>query len=134
MGRFILLFLIIWISTNCTKNNSSKGISDQGHFISENNDRINTFFVYDFVSEETIKSHSIQRKHQMGSSTSNYYFSYNATIPNQSLLVAESLSEANKIIDAYSYGIKFAFVKNENGEIHFVNCSDNPNDNLCKPD
>ena len=53
----------------------------------------------------------------MGSSTSNYYFSYNATIPNQSLLVAESLSEANKIIDAYSYGIKFPFVKNENGEI-----------------
>ena len=124
---------MFWISTNCTKKNSSKGISDQGYFISQKNDRISTFFVYDFVSEETIKSHSIQTGHQMGSSTSNFYFSYNATIPNQSLLVAKSLSEANKIIDAYSYGIKFAFVKNENGEIHFVNCSDVPTDNLCNP-
>ena len=94
-----------------------KGIYEQGNYINEKNDKINTFYIYDFVPEETIKMHAMKSEHTIGSRTANYYFSYNANIPNQALVLAESLSEANKLIDDYSYGIKYAFIKNQAGEI-----------------
>ena len=89
-----------------------KGIYEQGYYINEKNNRINTYYVYDFVSKEKIKMHAMKSEHTIGSSTANYYFSYNANIPNQALVLAESLSEANKLIDDYSYGIKYAFIRN----------------------
>ena len=89
---------------------------------------------YDFVPEETIKMHAMKSEHTIGSRTANYYFSYNANIPNQALVLAESLSEANKLIDDYSYGIKYAFIRNQAGEIKFVDCSESPDDELCTPD
>ena len=134
MIRCLLMLFIGLASIGCNRKNMKKGIYEQGNYINEKNDIINTFYIYDFVPEETIKMHAMKSEHTIGSRTANYYFSYNANIPNQALVLAESLSEANKLIDDYSYGIKYAFIRNQAGEIKFVNCSESPDDELCTPD
>ena len=111
-----------------------KGIYEQGYYINEKKDRLNTYYIYDFVVKEKIKMHAMESEHTMGSITANYYFSYNSNIPNQDLVNAENLIDANKLIDNYSYGIKYAFIRNHVGEINFVDCSESPYDELCTPD
>lgn len=121
-------------SIGCGRKNMNKGIYEQGYYINKKKDRINTYYIYDFVVKEKIKIHAMKSEHTMGSITANYYFSYNANIPNQDLVFAETLYDANKLIDSYSYGIKYAFTKNHAGEIKFVDCSESPYDELCTPD
>ena len=68
-----------------------------------------------------------------GSTTAVYYFSYNSNIPSHSLDLVKNLSEANKLINDYSYNIKYAFIRDKSGEIKFVDCSESPNNKLCNP-
>ena len=131
---FSLLFLTLFISTACNRKDKINGIYQQGNFISNKNDRINTFYIYDFVTVNTIKQHAMNSEYTIGSETANYYFSYNANIPSQALGLAESISEANKLIDDYSYGIKYAFTRYNSGQIEFVDCSNSPDNKQCKPD
>ena len=130
----MLIFFICLFSIGCGGKSMKKGIYEQGYYINEKNDRINTYYIYDFVVKEKIKMHAMKSEHTMGSITANYYFSYNSNIPNQDLVFAENLYDANKLIDDYSYGIKYAFTKNHIGEIKFVDCSESPYDQLCTPD
>ena len=48
-------------------------------------------------------------------------------------MLFQMLSEANKLIDDYSYNKKYAFIRNKLGEIKFADCSKSPNDKLCNP-
>ena len=131
---FYVIIGIGLISLGCNSKKIKTGIYNQGFYISEKNDRINTFYIYDFVSDETIKKHAMNSVYSIGSITENYYFSYNANIPSQDLVSAESLSEAKKLINDYSYGIKYAFNRSNSGDIIFVNCAISPQHHLCTPD
>ena len=111
----------------------NKGIINGGYYKNDNMDRLNTYYLYDFVSIEKVKKHAMESAYTKGSTTANYYFSYNSNIPSHSLELVKSLSEANKLIDDYSYNIKYAFIRNKSGEMRFVDCSESPNDNLCSP-
>jgi len=111
----------------------NKGIINGGYYKNDNMDRLNTYYLYDFVSIEKVKKHAMKSAYTMGSTTANYYFSYNSNIPSHSLELVKSLSEANKLIDDYSYNKKYAFIRNKSGEIKFVDCSESPNDKLCNP-
>ena len=91
----------------------SKGIINGGYYKNDNMDRLNTYYLYDFISIEKVKKHAMESVYTKGSTTSNYYFSYNSNIPSHSLALAKSLSEANKLIDDYSYNIKYAFFRNK---------------------
>jgi len=53
MIRCLLMLFIGLTSIGCNRKNMKKGIYEQGNYINEKNDRINTFYVYDFVPEET---------------------------------------------------------------------------------
>ena len=101
----------------------NKGIINGGYYY-DNMDRLNTYYLYDFVSIEKVKKHAMESAYTIGSTTANYYFSYNSNIPSHSLELANSLSEANQLIDDYSYNIKYAFFRNKSGEMKFVDCSD----------
>ena len=96
-------------------------------------DRLNTYYLYDFISKEKVKNHAMESVYTKGRTPANYYFSYNSKIPSHSLELAKSLSEANKLIDDYSYNIKYAFIRNNSGEMRFVDCSESPDDKLCNP-
>ena len=112
---FISLFigLAFWGCDN-------KGIINGGYYKNDNMDRLNTYYLYDFVSIEKVKKHAMESAYTMGSTTANYYFSYNSNIPSHSLELVKSLSEANKLIDDYFYNIKYAYIRNKSGEMKFV--------------
>ena len=96
-------------------------------------EKLNTYYLYDYISKEKVKKHAMESAYINGSRTANYYFSYNSKIPSHSLALAKTLSEANKIIDDYSYNIKYVFIRNKSGEMRFVDCSELPVDKLCNP-
>ena len=123
---FVFIGLAFW---GCDK----KGIINGGDYKNDNMDRLNTYYLYDFVSIEKIKKHAMESAYTVGSTTANYYFSYNSNIPSHSLDLVKNLSEANKLINDYSYNIKYAFIRDKSGEINFVDCSESPNDKLCNP-
>ena len=130
MIRHLLLLIFIGLAYwGCDK----KGIINGGHYKNDNLDRLNTYYLYDFISKGKVEKHAMESTYTDGSTTANYYFSYNSNIPSHSLELVKSLSEANKLIDDYSYNIKYAFIRNKSGEMRFVDCSESPNDNLCSP-
>ena len=130
----IILFLIGIMSLACKGQISNNSIIEQGNFISKNNDRINTYYIYDFVSKENIKKHGSQSKYSKGSVTTNFYFSHNGNIPSQELRNTENLSDAYKLISEYSYYIKYVHNKDPLGEIKFVDCSQIQKDDFCFDD
>ena len=123
-----LLFigLVIWGCDN-------KGIINGGYYKNDKMDRLNTYYLYDFISIEKVKKHAMESAYTKGSTTANYYFSYNSNIPSHSLKLVKSLSEANKLINVYSSNIKYAFIRNKLGETKFVDCSKSPDEKLCNP-
>ena len=130
MIRHLLLLIFIGVAYwGCDK----KGIINGGHYKNDNLDRLNTYYLYDFISKGKVEKHAMESAYTKGSTTANYYFSYNSNIPSHSLELVKSLSEANKLIDDYSYNIKYAFIRNKSGEMKFVDCSESPNDKLCNP-
>jgi len=130
MVRYISLLLFIGLAFWGCEN---KGIINGGYYKNDNMDRINTYHLYDFISIEKVKEHAMESAYTKGSTTANYYFSYNSNIPSHSLQFVKSLSEANKLIAVYSTNIKYAFIKNKLGEMKFVDCSKSPNEELCNP-
>ena len=126
LPRLLFIGLAYWGCGN-------KGIISGGCYKNSNMDRLNTYYLYDFISKEKVKNHAMESVYTKGGTTANYYFSYNSKIPSHSLELAESLSEANKLIDDYSYNIKYVFIRNNSGEMRFVDCSESPDDKLCNP-
>ena len=133
MKHIIILFIIMIIFFCCSKQSLEKDILRQGNYINKSGDRLNTYYVYDFVSKEQIESHAMRSNYSEGRTTANYYFSYNGNIPSHELKLAKSFFEADEIINNHSYNIKFAFVRNPLGDIKFIDCSKSPNDDLCIP-
>ena len=127
----IILFLIGITILSCKGQISNNSIIEQGNFINKNNDRINTYYIYDFVLKENVRKHGYQSKYSKGSVTTNFYFSHNGNIPSQELRNTENLSEAYKLIGEYSYYIKYVYNKDQLGEIKFVDCSQIPKDDFC---
>ena len=129
INRITLLLFIGLAFWGC----ENKGIINGGYYKNDNMDRINTYHLYDFISTEKVKMHAMESAYTKGSTTANYYFSYNSNIPSHSLQLVKSLSEANKLIAVYSSNIKYVFIKNKLGEMKFVDCSKSPNEELCNP-
>ena len=126
LPRLLFIGLAYWGCGN-------KGIISGGYYKNSNMDRLNTYYLYDFISKEKVKNHAMESVYTKGGTTANYYFSYNSKIPSHSLELAKSLSEANKLNDDYSYNIKYAFIRNNSGVMRLVDCSESPDDKLCNP-
>ena len=126
LPRLLFIGLAYWGCGN-------KGIINGGYYKNSNMDRLNTYYLYDFISKEKVKNHAMESVYTKGGTTANYYFSYNSKIPSHFLELAKSLSEAYKLIDDYSYNIKYVFIRNNSGEMRFVDCSESPDDKLCNP-
>ena len=91
LPRLLFIGLAYWGCGN-------KGIISGGYYKNSNMDRLNTYYLYDFISKEKVKNHAMESVYTKGGTTANYYFSYNSKIPSHSLELAKSLSEANKLI------------------------------------
>lgn len=124
----VLKLVTIFFVLSC----DSQGIKNGGTYQSENNDRLNAFYLYDYVSEDDVLKHATSSDYELGNVTFNYYFSYNANIPSGDLLLSETIEEAINLIKSYSHSIKYAYLKNKSGVITFINCSSQPNSDICK--
>ena len=121
---FLFIGLAIW---SC----ESSDIASEGYFKSELNDRIATYSIKNTTEEDAVKRHAVQTMHTNGRMTCVYYFYEDSKIPRSGLSSANGILEANRIIDAFSSGIKYAYIKNHQGKMKFVDCEKNPDDDLC---
>lgn len=121
--------LVMILFSSCNK----EGIINGGGFISDDQDRVSAFYLYDYISREDVESHASSLDHTQGQLTAIYYFSHNSNIPTQALRMSKDLQEAKSIMGQYSFNIKYAFLIDSIGNERFVGCMDRPEDDLCDP-
>tara|TARA_B100000427_G_scaffold317565_1_gene313785 strand:- start:912 stop:1307 length:396 start_codon:yes stop_codon:yes gene_type:complete len=131
MNKYLIIFVSVFIS--CHKGANS-GIIPQFKFTSPGSDRISTYYIYDYVSENDLISYSQKENHNIGKTSIYYYFSHNANIPSIDLRQAESIIEIKKIMKGYAHSLKYVFVKKQDGEESLNDCISNPRNPLCLSD
>ena len=130
--RFKILLLIITI-VGCS-NVKNIGIKKHGYYCSNENDRLYVFYIYEFVSVETLREHAMKIDHDLGRTTIQYYLSHNASIPVRELSESTNFKEAQSLMRKYSYNNKYIFMTNKEGKNRFIDCDLNPEDGLCNPE
>ena len=121
------IFITLLFGFGCEK----QGIMNGGSYKNGNQDVINTFYIYDYISIDDIKNHGLTLPYFDETILTNYYFSYNSTFPSHSLSISKDISDANKLINEYAFNIKYASIRTKSGKMKFVDCSKSPNDSLC---
>ena len=76
----------------------------------------------------------MKNKHTLGRTTIQYYFSYNTIIPVLELSKSSSFDDAKELMKKYSNNIKYVFIRNKIGENIFIDCTLNPENDLCNPE
>ena len=128
INRITLLLFIGLVFWSC---GSDSNIKQEGYYKDKSKDRIYTFSIQSTVSKDEVKKHAIQRMNTAGKMTACYYFYDDERIPRHGLTMANNIFQANYVINKYSENIKYAYIKNYQGKIKFVDCEKNPNDDLC---
>ena len=82
-----ILGFLFFLSCN---RNSSAGIIPQTQLTTQKFDRVNTYYIYDYVSKDQLIEYSLKQEHKSGRQSTHYYFSHNANIPSHELKYLES--------------------------------------------
>ena len=128
MNKCSIIFIFILISCN---NGANSGIIPQFKFTNPESDKISTYYIYDYVSENDLITFSQKENHNIGNTSIHYFFSHNANIPSIDLRQAETITEIKQILKGYSHSLKYVFFKKHDGEEYFEDCLSNPSDSLC---
>tara|TARA_X000000368_G_C22854064_1_gene633485 strand:+ start:334 stop:729 length:396 start_codon:yes stop_codon:yes gene_type:complete len=129
LGILLLMITIVGCS-----NEKNIGIKKQGYYCSNENDRIYAYYIYEFVSVESLKEYAMEIDHDLGRTTIQYYFSNNANIPAWELSKSANFKEAQSLMKKYSYNSKYVLLRNKEGKNRFIDCALNPEDYLCNPE
>ena len=124
---WILSFLFI---LSCNRNSFS-GIIPQTQFTNQEFDRVNTYYIYDYVSKDQLLEYSSKQVHKIGRKSIHYYFSHNANIPTDKLKYSDSIIDIRKNLEKYRHSLKFVFVKDFSEKIAIIDCLDDPSNLLC---
>ncbi|RPG63236.1 MAG: hypothetical protein CBD66_000740 [Flavobacteriaceae bacterium TMED206] len=128
MQVYWILIFLFFLSCN---RNSSSGIIPQTQVTSQEFDRLNTYYIYDYVSKDQLLEYSLKQEHKTGRKSIHYYFSHNANIPSHELKYSESIIEICKILKSYRHSLKFVFVKESSGNEMMIDCLEDPSNLLC---
>ena len=128
MNKYLLIFVFVFIACN---NGAKSGIIPQFKFTNPESDKISTYYIYDYVSENDLITFSQKENHNIGKTSIHYFFSHNANIPSIDLRQAETITEIKQILKGYSHSLKYVFFKKHDGEEYFEDCLSNPSDSLC---
>ena len=128
MKVFWILSLLFFLSCN---RNSFSGIFPQTQFTNQEFDRVNTYYIYDYVSKDQLLEYSSKQVHKLGRISIHYYFSHNANIPTEKLKYADSIIDIHKILKKYKHSLKFVFVKRSSEKMEIIDCLDDPSNLLC---
>tara|TARA_B100001121_G_C18167637_1_gene379769 strand:- start:2 stop:397 length:396 start_codon:yes stop_codon:yes gene_type:complete len=125
---FWILSLLFFLSCN---RNSFSGIIPQTQFTNQEFDRVNTYYIYDYVSKNQLLEYSSKQVHKFGRISIHYYFSHNANIPTDKLKYSDSIIDIRKILKKYKHSLKFVFVKRSSEKMEIIDCLDDPSNLLC---
>jgi len=125
---FWILSLLFFLSCN---RNSFSGIIPQTQFTNQEFDRVNTYYIYDYVSKNQLLEYSSKQVHKFGRISIHYYFSHNANIPTDKLKYSDSTIDIRKILKKYKHSLKFVFVKRSSEKMEIIDCLDDPSNLLC---
>lgn len=128
MKVYWILIFLFFLSCN---RNSSSGIIPQNQVTTQKFDRLNTYYVYDYVSKDQLLDYSLKQEHEAGRKSIHYYFSHNANIPSHELKYSESFIEIRDILKNYRHSLKFVFVKKSSGNEEMIDCLEDPSNLLC---
>ena len=128
MKVFWILSLLFFLSCN---RNSFSGIIPQTQFTNQEFDRVNTYYIYDYVSKNQLLEYSSKQVHKFGRISIHYYFSHNANIPTDKLKYSDSIIDIRKILKKYKHSLKFVFVKRSSEKMEIIDCLDDPSNLLC---
>ena len=128
MKVFWILIFLFFLSCN---RNSFSGIIPQTQFTNQEFDRVNTYYIYDYVSKGQLLEYSSKQVHQFGRKSIHYYFSHNANIPTEKLKYADSIMDIHKNLKKYRHSLKFIFVKHSSEKMEIIDCLDDPSNLLC---
>ena len=128
MKVFWILSFLFFLS--CSRNSFS-GIIPQTQFTNQEFDRVNTYYIYDYVSKNQLLEYSSKQVHKFGRISIHYYFSHNANIPTDKLKYSDSIIDIRKILKKYKHSLKFVFVKRSSEKMEIIDCLDDPSNLLC---
>ena len=128
MKVFWVLSFLFFLSCN---RNSFSGIIPQTQFTNQEFDRVNTYYIYDYVSKNQLLQYSSKQVHKSGRKSIHYYFSHNANIPTEKLKYADSIMDIHKNLKKYRHSLKFIFVKHSSEKMEIIDCLDDPSNLLC---
>ena len=128
MKVFWILSFLFFLSCN---RNSFSGIIPQTKFINQEFDRVNTYYIYDYVSKDQLLDYSSKQVHKFGRISIHYYFSHNANIPTDKLKYSDSIIDIRKILKKYKHSLKFVFVKRSSEKMEIIDCLGDPSNLLC---
>ena len=124
---WILSFLFF---SSCNRNSFS-GIIPQTKFINQEFDRVNTYYIYDYVSKDQLLDYSSKQVHKFGRKSVHYYFSHNANIPIDKLKYSDSINDIFQNLKKYRHSLKFVIVKDSSKKLEIIDCLDDPSNLLC---
>ena len=128
MKVFWILSFLFFLSCN---RNSFSGIIPQTQFVNQEFDRVNTYYIYDYVSKDQLLEYSSKQVHKFGRKSIHYFFSHNANIPTDKLKYADSIMDIRKNLKKYRHSLKFVFVKQSSEKMEIIDCLDDPSNLLC---
>ena len=128
MKVFWILSFLFFLSCN---RNSFSGIIPQTQFTNQEFDRLNTYYIYDYVSKDQLLEYSSKQVHKFGRKSIHYFFSHNANIPTDKLKYADSIIDIRKNLKKYRHSLKFVFVKQSSEKMEIIDCLDDPSNLLC---
>ena len=128
MKVFWILSFLFFLSCN---RNSFSGIIPQTQFTNQEFDRVNTYYIYDYVSKDQLLEYSSKQVHKFGRKSIHYYFSHNANIPIDKLKYSDSIVDIRKNLKKYKHSLKFVFVKESSLKEEIIDCLEDPSNLFC---
>ena len=128
MKVFWIICFLFFLSCN---RNSFSGIIPQTQFTNQEFDRVNTYYIYDYVSKDQLLEYSSKQVHKFGRKSIHYFFSHNANIPTNKLKYSDSIMDIRKNLKKYRHSLKFVFVKQSSEKMEIIDCLDDPSNLLC---
>lgn len=127
-NKLSALFIFLGLIIAC----ADSGIIEGGKFSSSENNSVHAFYLHDYITKDKVKEHSLTLIDESKDLSASFYFSHNSNVPTQSLRLSKNFQDAIDIMTRYHHSLKYVSFKNETGQISFVDCTNDPDNKLCR--
>jgi hypothetical protein len=131
LGVLVVLAVALGIAMYRTP---SSAFSEQSAFTDEDRNRIFTIVFDPGVSAQTVREHAEGLPFAEGRVTAVYFYPDHSGVPRDGVTFANSIDQADRVIyESRGFGPwRFAFVRDPEVGVRFVDCEQIPEDSLCR--